>query len=203
MCKCRCVKARVSIHRWRTKPLTLPGRNQACFSRSCGACAFHSFLSLSPFFSVSAWFIAQVVFHPICSSVPVYLLCVPTDGFVCLCVCGLSCLDLVIILCFAEEIPDVCENTLFATGLSPEHVCFICAQLAPRRCFSGVAEVQSPAWRSHPLETNQSPGCRVGTSVLLLSCFCLLENRIYLAFLKCAVDEGSLLKAPPQATRNI
>ncbi len=75
--------------------------------------------------------------------------------------------------------------------------------MAPRRYFSGVATVQSPAWRSHPMETNQSPGCRVGTSVLLLSCFCLLENRIYLAFLKCAVDEGSLLKAPPQATRNI
>lgn len=123
-----------SFHSRRTKPLTLPGRNQACFSRSCGACAFHSFLSLlCSFFSVSSWFIAQVVFHPlhpICSSVPAYLLCVPTDGFVCLCVCGPSCLDLTITLRFAEEIPAV-WITLFATGLSPEHVCFILTQWLP------------------------------------------------------------------------
>ncbi len=115
------------------------------------------------------------------------------------CVCGLSCLDLVITLYFAEEIPDVWKYTVRHGTVTWTCVFYPCT-MAPRRYFSGVAEVQSPAWRSHPLETNQSSGCRAGTSVLLLSCFCLLENRIYLAFLKCAVDEGSLLKAPPHAT---
>lgn len=54
--------------------------------------------------------------------------------------------------------------------------------MAPRRCFNSMAEVQTPAWQSHPLETNQPPGYRVGMSGLLLSCFCLLENRIYFPF---------------------
>lgn len=85
--------------------------------------------TLSSFFSVSSWFIAQVVFHPIRSSVPVYLLCVPTDGFVCLCVCGLvSWPSDCSVLCWGK--PAVCV-TLFATGLSPEHVCFIRAQWLP------------------------------------------------------------------------
>lgn len=91
---------------------------------------FFTLFFLSSFFSVSSWFIAQVVFHPIHSSVPAYLLCVPTDGFVRLYVCWLSCLDLAISLCFAEVIPAVCV-TLFATGLSPEHVCFSHAQWLP------------------------------------------------------------------------
>ncbi len=127
---CRCVKARESFHSRRTKPLTLPGRNQARFSRSCGACAFHSFLSLSPlsFWSLPdlslKWFsIRSVPLFPL-----ICFVCQQTD--LCLCVCGLSCLDLAITLCFAEEIPAVCV-TLFATGLSPEHVCFIRAQWLP------------------------------------------------------------------------
>lgn len=70
--------------------------------------------------------------------------------------------------------------------------------MAPRRCFNSVAEVQTPAWQSHPLETNQPPGYRVGMSGLLLSCFCLLENRIYLALLKYVFDAGSQIKAPLQ-----
>ncbi len=158
--------------------------------------------TLSSFFSVSSWFIARVVFHPIRSSVPAYLLCVPTDGFVCLCVWALvSWPSDYSVLCWGNT------RRLWKYAVHHGTVTWTCVfypcTMAPRRYFSGVATVQSPTWRSHPLETNQSPGCRVGTSVLLLSCFCLLENRIYLAFLKCAVDEGSLLKAPPQATRNI
>lgn len=70
--------------------------------------------------------------------------------------------------------------------------------MAPRRCFNSMAEVQTPAWQSHPLETNQPPGYRVGMSGLLLSCFCLLENRIYFALLKYAFDEDSQNKAPLQ-----
>ncbi len=90
------------------------------------------------------------------------------------------------------------ENTLFATGLSPEHVCFIRAQWLP--VDTSVAWQNFRAQLDGHIRWRQiSPRDAVfGTSVLLLSCFCLLENRIY-----SSVDEGSLLKAPPQATRNI
>lgn len=123
---CVRVNVRESFHSRRTKPLTLPGRNQAHVELVLFTLFFHSLLFLFGLFLIyrSSGFPSDPF---LCSP---YLLCVPADGFVCLCVCGLSCLDRAITLCFAEEIPAVCV-TLFSTGLSPEHVCFICTQWLP------------------------------------------------------------------------